>query len=245
MSKTIIAFLQKLDMSHSCIHTLIGFFETNLPNIDSLYTWPIPKILGFENDANLTNAQNNIRLKHYLNARWHDSNQSEKENLAKVVVEDWGGVRTNRPGTIDSYVRSIQSSTPNMKLQGIASYSKIYSIVNLEKYAIYDARVSASLNAIQINAGVTDGVAFNNIPSRNKIIGGNKHNLGFMQHDGFKVKNLVRNGWLRVKRDQTYTHYLDILEQCLEHLPNTKLYELEMLLFAQAEEECLKAMQKP
>ena len=57
-----------------------------------------------------------------------------------------------------------------------------------------------------------------------------------------KIKNLILSGWSRIKRDHTYEVYLDLLNKCLEHLPGSKLYELEMVLFAKAEELAVEAM---
>jgi len=43
-----------------------------------------------------------------------------------------------------------------------------------------------------------------------------------------------------MQRDETYSCYICILEQCLKHLLKFNLYDLEMILFANAEKECEK-----
>ena len=134
--------------------------------------------------------------------------------------------------------RPIKSENPSTPLKGIASYSKIYSIIDMDKYAVYDARVAAALNAIQWNYGVKDGMAFNYINVRNNIIGNATKKIGFVYQEPFKVKNLVAKGWRKIRKDDTYQVYLDLLQTCLKQLPKYNLYELEMVLFANAEKEC-------
>jgi len=111
----------------------------------------------------------------------------------------------------------------------VASYSKLFSIARPEAYAIYDARVAACLNAVQINGGIRRGIAFNCLPGRNNVVG-----------------NTVtkRGNWVLIKRDETYSRYLDLLETCRAKLPGYDLPRLEMALFANAEAECQRAMDR-
>lgn len=162
--------------------------------------------------------------------------------LAKLIVNDWGGIRGNRPETLERYVINISKQTLTTQLQGVASYSKILSIAQPDKFAIYDARVAGCLNAVQINAGIQHGVAFNYVPGRNNIVGNTATKLGFTQDARFSVRVLVKSGWSPIKRDQTYTTYLKILSLCLEELPNYNLTSLEMALFANAQCQCQLAM---
>ena len=106
-----------------------------------------------------------------------------------------------------------------------------------------NAPASKSLhNQIQWNAGLRKGVAFNYVPGRNNVTGNAKEKVGFAYQKEFKVKNLVGSGWERVRRDDTYIRYLSTLKECLTHFPEYKLYDLEMVLFSNAEIECIKAM---
>lgn len=45
-----------------------------------------------------------------------------------------------------------------------------------------------------------------------------------------------------IEKDKTYEIYLRLLKECHSHFSNYNLYDLEMVLFANAETECLKAM---
>jgi hypothetical protein len=184
----------------------------------------------------------NIELKKYFNKIWSDSDYQGKLAISKIVVGDWGGVRSNNYETLKSYVDELEKVSPQTPLKGIASYSKIFSIFDMDKYAIYDARVAACLNAVQYNQGVSSGFAFNYISGRNNTVGHSGKREGFVYKDKFKVKSLVGAGWKRIKRDNTYELYLCVLKECLKLLPGYRLYDLEMVLFANAESECSQAM---
>lgn len=107
-----------------------------------------------------------------------------------------GGVKNNSQETLKSYVNEIEGKSPSTPIKGIASYSKIFAMTNLNKYAIYDARVAVSLNVIQWNAELKGGVAFNYIPGRNNLTGHAEKKEVFVDEDPFTAKSLVNNtGW--------------------------------------------------
>jgi hypothetical protein len=223
------------------VNTLKKYFEKELPNLKIAYKWKIPNVQGF-NQVGQISYDANVELKKYLHLRWKSSSYSERLELAKIIVADWGGVRGNKSETLQSYVDKIEQKDSQIPIKGIASYSKILSITDVDKYAIYDARVAVSLNAIQWNYHVNNGVAFNYIDGRNNITGNSLTRKGFAYHENFIVKNLERNGWNRLSKDETYQFYLKTLHECLRYFPEYKLYDLEMLLFSNAEIECKKAL---
>ena len=218
-----------------------AYFDNELPKLKDSYRWKIPRIDGF-NKCGEYDYSSNVELKEYFHNKWHDACSDEKTIIAKQVVSDWGGVRGNRDSTLDHYVSEAVSSKPSCLLKGVASYSKIFSITDLAKYAIYDARVAVSLNAIQWNAGSKCGLTFNYVPGRNNVTGNAIKKTGFAFRQEFRTANLIKSGWHHVPRDKTYRTYLDLLTACLRTFPTYKLYDLEMVLFANAEKECLKAM---
>lgn len=224
------------------IAILCDFFRREVPRLEETYNWKIPKVVGF-NQSGETGYQPNLNLKAFLTQLWERSlSREERIHLAKIIVSDWGGVRANRPDTLASYIDGITNGTAPTALNGVASYSKILAIVFPGKYAIYDARVAACLNAIQINAGIQNGIAFNYVPGRNNVIGNAKTKSGFTHEMRFSTKELVRAGWLPINRAQTYSEYLELLSNCSKELPTHKLASLEMALFANAESECIRAM---
>jgi hypothetical protein len=223
------------------INALCQFFRREVPRLTDTYDWKIPRIVGFP-QAGESGYQPNLALKKHLKMLWDNAPGDERVEIAQIIVSDWGGVRSNRQETLENYVSAISKPVPPTPLQGVASYSKIFSIVCPERFAIYDARVAACLNALQVNAGIEKGVAFNYVAGRNNVVGNVAKKSGFTHDVRFSTKRLVQSGWLRIKRDQTYAKYLELLASCLNLLPDYNLASLGMALFASAECECKRAM---
>lgn len=227
------------------IRVLNEYFEKELPKLKKTYKWKIPNIHGFS-ECGKESYDANVNLKKFLNDKWlKSSGDEERLNLASVIVKDWGGVRNNKQETLGGYVRELGRHKPDTPLKGVASYSKIFSVADLKRFAIYDARVAACLNAIQFNSGIRCGVAFNYIPGRNGVTGDATRRSGFVYQEDFKIKNLTANsGWQKLAKNETYGSYLDTLNKCLESFRGYQLYDLEMTLFSNAESECKKALAK-
>lgn len=226
------------------ISTLLKYFKTELPKLKNSYDWKIPKIDGFPRSGE-RGYRANVELKKCLERRWSlTKNKEDKYDLARVVISDWGGVRNNKKETLKRYIRIIQEDAPHLPIKGVASYSKLFSIVYPKKYAIYDARVAACLNAVQVNGNIRSGVAFNYVPGRNNITGHAGKKIGFAHDKRFLVKSLAKRGWTKIKPKDTYSVYLATLCECLKLLPSYELRDLEMALFANAERECDKAISK-
>ena len=222
------------------------FFSETLKKLEETYTWRVPSIAGFK--AQATNRyQANIQLKKFLNQKWCCTNDpQDKMSLAKIVVADWGGIRSNTDETLKAYVKMLDKDNPVTPLKGIASYSKIFSIADLGKYAIYDARVAACLNAVQYRLKIEQGLAFNYVNGRNSIIGHAGKRDGFVYKKSFKVSDLLEGGWVKIEKDRTYECYLRLLRKCLDKLNASnglQMFHLEMALFSNAEAECKKALE--
>lgn len=220
---------------------LLGFFRDAVPRLDDIYTWPVPEIRGFSGGGS-SDFQSNVRLKRYLTSQWEKADRRGRHDWAQIIVSDWGRVRRNKPETLARYVAEIESGSPATPLQGVASYSKIFAIAEPSRFAIYDARVAACLNAVQVNAGVADGLAFNYVAGRNNVVGNRKKKIGFTQQQQFAVASLCARGWQRIPRAETYATYLALLRRLAAELEGSSILELEMALFASAEIECARAM---
>jgi len=220
-------------MPHYCV--LMRFFNKSLPCLKTEYRW--------QGRGYAETVQEKLVLTH----NWKKATTpTERSAVARQVIVEWGGIKTISSGTLSRHAESTMTPSIHAPFSGIASYSKLLAIAYPERYAIYDSRVSACLNALQINAGLSAGVAFNYAPGRNNVIGNPISNRGFTQQHEFKVKTLKKNGWKRVTRDGTYSLYLRTLRCCLEDISGGySLQDLEMALFANAEIECEKAMRRP
>lgn len=222
--------------------SLCEFFDLKIPSLENEYKWKIPDIAGFPFSGQ-SGYHQNIALKLHLKALWDNAiDNEERLKVAKMIVSDWGGVRANNKDTLISYISKSLSTSPPTPIKGVASYSKILAIVHPGRFAIYDARVAACLNAVQINLKIKDGLAFNYVPGRNNIIGNTSKKIGFTQDERFTTKQLSALGWQVIKRGETYERYIELLNLCLLERPHYSLASLEMVLFSSAEDECKKAM---
>jgi hypothetical protein len=97
------------------------------------------------------------------------------------------------------------------------------------EYAIYDARVAAARNSIQVVERVQRGVLFPWLPGRNKLI----------QSAAASMRAHARaNEWINIEETLCYETYLALLATVAKRRDerHTKLAEIEMLLFSRSEE---------
>lgn len=228
-----------------------GLSEFGLSKLPTSYNWPMPSSLkgvfeGFVDEEDFEGLadggyETNCMLKRLLNKRWLAAPE-DRLKLAAWVISDWGGVRRNLDETLQNYVQMAEEDYPETPIKGVASYSKLLSVSNLHKYAIYDARVAVALNAAQY---LMDGdrVFFPYIPGRNKITGDVSKNRGFSRQAAFSKEALQRQGWSVIAPRHAYQCYLRLLHHVQIKLPKQPpLYDLEMTLFSQAESLALQAM---
>lgn len=215
---------------------LVNFSKDNIGNLSSIYNWPInlehlPVELNIKgNDL----YAKNIDLRFQLNSSYLKSNTFEaKYNLLKWYIYNWGGVKTNNQETLELYTSSSPQELIERGSKGIASWSKALSIINPQEYAIYDARVAMSLNALQIINNVDNPLYYPPLLSRNKTINSCKD----------QIKPVLQK-WKKVKDQEFYQTYLNLLKDVASDIGNdTSHHDIEMLLFAYAEELALSAAQ--
>jgi len=213
--------------------------------LDESYSWAIPKsvVQGFEATKGGNSYRANIELKKFLAQRWANGSFSDRVSLAQWVVKDWGGINRGRPETIENFVRQIERNELRFVFNRVASYSKILPCASIDDYVIYDQRVAVALNAIQVLKGVKDGVAFHMPPGRNKKVGYQGKKEGFSAQPQFKPRALVNDrGWTGIKRDETYNAYLKTIRSVRHALNEVPIYDIEMVLFSNAEDLAVAAM---
>ena len=220
---------------------LCRWFEQKLPTLKHDYNWRIPPIPGFYPKYR-TCYENTLLLKEFFRELWNESDEEEKINIARLIIGEWGGIKTNKKTTLEWFVGEIQLEhpmKPETPLNGVSSYSKLYSVIKPEEYMLYDSRIAVGLNCIQINRNIKDGVVFNFISSsRNPII------KEFFAAKEFKPKNLYEKYlWFKPFKDDTYRAYVTLMKSCLKEFPKFKLYDLEMAIFHHSIDECMRVMQ--
>lgn len=226
------------------MQTLYDYVGAELSNLETAYHWPVPKIDGFRGSGR-GDYQENVRFKQFLNHRWLSAKDDvERLEVARLVISKWGGVHANKLSTLKKYVKMAKSPAPETPHKGVSSYSKLLSIAHIGKFAIYDARVAACLNAIQVLANVKNGFAFRYCSGRNNVVGHVGKKVGFTQRDEFKLRNLKVLGWHAVSAGENYSRYLALLNSCKERFPDHEMHDFEMILFANAERECRNVLFK-
>ena len=231
--------LDHFKINNHLIENLKDYFEGKSPfqglglkNLSNNYKWPrkgdFPSIQTISSIKILgnNNYEKNIFLKGNSSKIW---NEGSKFDIAKWAISDWGGIRGNSTKTIEKYLNEIENKNYPSYIKGIASYSKILSFMKPEEFAIYDARVAISLNAIQLLSKSKTGVVFTYLTGRNNAL------TIFRNSEPTKTKNLIKNGWQEIQKNDCYSIYLNYLKIVNSYFPTSKLYELEMSLFADAE----------
>ena len=236
-----------MEFNNNLIQNFLSFFAKTIPSLDKNYTWPLPKkniLKGFTLNENDSLYKQNIALKKFLTKEWKNNNYNPKKTIASWVVKDWGGIRRISEQRLKEYVDRMEENHNYTPLKGIASYSKILAAAFPEDYAIYDARVAASLNAIQLLNPSDGRIAFHYLAGRNNIVGNKNKKIGFTEDKRFSIKNLTSsdNNFLPIDKNNVYNIYINLLKNIVQKNPNFKLHECEMVLFAQAEELCTKVM---
>ncbi|MEQ1635817.1 MAG: hypothetical protein ABL903_03935 [Methylococcales bacterium] len=204
------------------------YIAEHIGNLENDYQWRfpvdnLPIVMTFNTESWLAK---NIALRQALHDNWINSTTAQRRNLCEWYITQWGGVRTNQPQTLDLYATATAEQLIARGTTGIASWSKALSIRGPERYAIYDARVSASLNAIQKIKAVSKPRYFPDLPSRNTTI--------VSATSGAKIT--VNNGWAAANRKTFYSEYNALLKNSATKIGHDiTLQQVEMVLFSRAE----------
>ncbi|PRY22726.1 hypothetical protein CLV58_1446 [Spirosoma oryzae] len=224
------------------MESFITFLTTYLLTLETNYRWPkrppktplqVPMSAYQVADNGMTMC---INLKRHLTDEWRKADMTQKYQLAHWIVKDWGGVRANAPDRIQQYVDRIIASDIPTGVAGVASFSKILSVVDCTRYAIYDARVAAGLNAVQLLFPTAEPRYFPHVPSRNNTI---------RRFSDWFAARPPDNAWEPVPRDSAYSVYCQLLHDLKPHVSGHEIYHIEMALFSAAPSLCQRAMEIP
>lgn len=204
------------------------YFAERIGELEERYMWKIPDKLpdGIVLEGK-TLAVQTIELRKKIAARLRHRKR-EIDDLT-FIVREWGQIHKIKDEKIASYADFDGSRIAKIKLDGVASWSKILAFSEPDKYAILDARVSAAITALLIQNGHRSGF-FPILPSRNPEISKflNCVDCRFEPHafrDGVGL----------------YAIYCDILKRATSGLGADHLARGEMLLFANAVTLALEA----
>lgn len=178
----------------------------------------------------------NLALKTELHKKLQSINtHEERREIFKYYISTWGGIHGNSEETLNTYTQSTSKQLIAMGSSGIASWSKALCISQPSEFAIFDARVSSSLNALQIINKTKDAKLYPVLTSRNNTI-----------KKGIKlIKAHAKKEEWGVAPDrefyETYLRYLKSTTSAFEKNLSISVATIEMLLFAKAEELVKKA----
>jgi hypothetical protein len=207
------------------LKSILTIFFTNYYDNDSdWYHWKIkdnslPSGIALPNENRVTR---NLLLKEQLHSKWNQSDIKTKGNLIEYYIVRWGGIRGNKPKTLDIYKTNTPQELINRGVNGVSSWSKALVLHNCNKYAIFDSRVSCSLNYLQIIYNSKKKILFPILASQNKEITTANKNLKEISRD-----------WKKLGYNEFYNFYLKLLSATANEL-NTNISTIEMLLFAKA-----------
>ena len=215
------------------------------------YTWPVDDGKLFEHTGitlrSYSRLDKNIELKHALHERFVQVPCDERTRIVKYYVEVFGGIRGLAPDILRDYACDRAKSLAGHGLERIASRSKALVLHNPRRYAIYDSRVSVSLNYLIIRrVGMTTGTSvttnrrrkcFPLPPSQNRLI----------QHAQSTCRTLAERFGIAFY-DETpspgsghfYLDYLRSLRDCARRLGELRqrricIHFIESMLFGLAE----------
>jgi hypothetical protein len=195
-------------------------FWIEAPHPDRIYRWSnLPVIGGLVAEGD-TDAQKVSDLRQRLSAAFHRSDDDRKIEIAGDWVRKFGGIYGNGIDRIASYVDAdpVQLSRT---LTGIGSWSKVLSIREPTRFAIYDSRVALQLNYLQL-AYLGKIVLFfplpaSNAPRRAKL-------------EKF-IEDLGATCASPVPRHEAYAIYLRALDE-VSQAQSCSIEAIEMQLFA-------------
>ena len=208
--------------------SLDHFCLENLDETNDWYTWRINESkIPINIKLPIGNQYlKNITLKEELHKAWEaEPDIKKKGKIIKYYIKDWGGIGTNSEDSMKIYMYSSSGTLIKYGKNGIPSWSKALVIHDPQIYAIFDARVSISLNSLQIIYNTANKELFPILASRNKTI-----------TEGQRIIKQIskQNNWEKVDKTTFYLNYLTLLKKVARNR-NTNLSTIEMLLFAKAE----------
>jgi hypothetical protein len=170
-----------------------------------------------------------VDLRDATNAEWariEKTNEIEPlAQLARWMVADTGGINGNKDETILNFTKMAAAFGFVENKKGISSYSKILAAKDRYKYQIFDTRVAAALNIMQLSYFGGRQFYFDVDGARNKDV---------VEFDNlFPKRSFTMIGFKNIKQDlgvSDYKYYTLLVER-MAHYARRETIEIEMMLF--------------
>lgn len=200
------------------------FIAEKIHAIKSDYRWCI-NIEHLPDGVILTPASNyeqSLQLKYQLNSLFVNGDLNERLNIITYYTWKWGRIR-NTDEMIRIYsTMNCEALIDFKSIQGIASWSKALCVRDIKKYAIFDARVSATLNLLLLKScDANEHHYFPRLPSKNSTIK--------------KINKLIQSREVNyIPKRKVYREYLNLIHNSANHV-DTDIQTIEMILFSHTE----------
>lgn len=201
------------------------FIAERINGICSDYRWPIKEDY-LPDGIKLDHANNyvqNVKLKHQLHDLFTAGQNQQQLEIITYYIKKWGHIYGNKEETLRTYNENDCEDIINTKqTKGIASWSKALCVRDPKKYAIFDARVSATLNLLLLENTETDEkLFFPRLPSRNSTIR--------------KINQHIQESRVSYRSNRVvYREYMSLIHNAANHV-GTDIQTVEMILFSHPE----------
>ena len=190
------------------------------------YEWPI---LGNHLPDGIVLPEGNafsqtLALKSQLSTLYANADAQKRTALTRYYIFRWGGVRGNSDERYRSYAHDQPSALISRGVQGVASWSKALNMREPAHFAIYDARVAASINSLQVIEAVETPTLFPLLQTKNGAI--KIGNEALRKHAG-------AGNWQAINKSVFYQTYNQLLATVAQKL-NVSTTVVEMFLFARS-----------
>lgn len=219
------------------------FNGLGLSQLEERYTWPLsPATSKYISDGTLFRFTERLKLK--LHEAWSQAvNEQDHDvqiEIANYIIKDWGGIKSLKESTLLKHINLAKrlandaNSPKSIPLGGVASYSKLLSVADPNRFAIFDARVAVSLVAIQLLSETKEGIHLGYLDGRNNLVGHSGKKVGFSFDSRFIKSNTRFQNWYKPSSKLVYAEYLTLLQNIALDL-DVPISKLEMSLFADAD----------
>lgn len=184
--------------------------------------------------------EQNVHLRTLLTEPLKNKDNAKRIKAMDWIVVDWGGIRRGSKAHNDWVLllqdyddAAVTKFIETRKNTRVSSWSKILAFADSTKYAIFDSRVSISLNTI------FDKIGYNPRFHMPQPQSDELKNL-FMDVKGFVGER--SNGKRPVYLD--YFDYLTLLKLLVVKYPSSNILDLEMCLFANSKRLAIEYAKK-
>jgi hypothetical protein len=132
---------------------LIQVIEGLIRDVGAAYSWAVPDICPVSYEKTGHTLTDTLNLRAACHLLWLTAPERRVE-ICGWYVRRWGRIAKTNDDRIAHYVEILARDQLPDRLMGVASWSKVASICDPNRFPIYDARVAFALNALLIQGDI-------------------------------------------------------------------------------------------